>query len=131
MSTGSGDAAGFSGDADENGPTAGLDQPLGGTTQLKPKGKYKFKCKKSKDGVNKVDCRVPSMKEGYESMLLSFYVSLDDGKIEFIYYAKNPSDVKIQLRKIYRPEQLKNIKITRVLPQGVRDFYWSKRQAAM
>jgi len=26
---------------------------------------------------------------------------------------------------------LKNIKITRLLPQGVRDFYWNKRQAAM
>ena len=104
---------------------------LGGTAKVKSKGKYKFKCRKSKDGVNQVDCRVPSMKEAYDPKYLSFYVSIDDGKIEFIYYAKNPSDVKLQLRKIYRPEQLKNIKITRLLPQGVRDFYWNKRQAAM
>ena len=132
MSTGStGEAAGLSSEADDNGPVAGLDQPLGGTAKVKSKGKYKFKCKKSKDGVNQVDCRVPSMKEAYDPKYLSFYVSIDDGKIEFIYYAKNPSDVKLQLRKIYRPEQLKNIKITRLLPQGVRDFYWNKRQAAM
>ena len=132
MSTGStGEAAGLSSEADDNGPVAGLDQPLGGTAKVKSKGKYKFKCRKSKDGVNQVDCRVPSMKEAYDPKYLSFYVSIDDGKIEFIYYAKNPSDVKLQLRKIYRPEQLKNIKITRLLPQGVRDFYWNKRQAAM
>ena len=51
-------AAGFSSDADENGPTAGMDQPLGGTTRLRGKGaspkKRKFKCRKSADGVNQV-----------------------------------------------------------------------------
>lgn len=62
MSTGStSSAAGFSGDADASGPTAGMDEPLGGTTKLRGKGgtsvkKRKFKCKKSDDGVNQV-CR--------------------------------------------------------------------------
>ena len=59
MNTGStAGAAGFSSDADENGPTAGMDQPLGGTTRLRGKGaspkKRKFKCRKSADGVNQV-----------------------------------------------------------------------------
>ena len=68
MSTGStSTAAGFSQDADAEGPTAGLDQPLGGTTK-QPKGKgckskKKF-CVKSKDGVNYVDSRVKS--EGFK-----------------------------------------------------------------
>ena len=68
MSAGS-DPAGFSNDADNNGPVAGVDQPLGGT-QKQPSGKgakkaLKYKCKKSKDGVNEIDCRVKSnVKEG-------------------------------------------------------------------
>lgn len=54
MSTGStSSAAGFSGDADASGPTAGMDEPLGGTTKLRGKGampkKRKYKCKKRKD----------------------------------------------------------------------------------
>ena len=54
MNTGSTSrAAGFSGDADASGPTAGMDEPLGGTTKLRGKGampkKRKYKCKKRKD----------------------------------------------------------------------------------
>ena len=61
-------AAGFSQDADAEGPVAGLDQPLGGTTKQPKgrgcrKGKRKF-CVKSKDGVNYVDSRVKS--EGFK-----------------------------------------------------------------
>ena len=47
------------------------------------------------------------IKEAYDPKYLSFKVCIDDGNIEFIYYGKSPADVKIQLRKIYRPEQLK------------------------
>ena len=44
MSTGStAQAAGFSGDSDPNGPTAGLDEPLGGIGR--PLKGRKFKCK--------------------------------------------------------------------------------------
>ena len=127
MSTGSNaSAAGFSSDADENGPTAGMDQPLGGTAKLKGKGpkltKKKVKCKKSPDGINKV-C------ESTEARYLSFLVQMDD--VEFIFQGKSPADVKIRLRKIYRPERLKGIKITRMLPAQVMHYYWEKRQAAM
>ena len=127
MSTGSNaSAAGFSSDADENGPTAGMDQPLGGTAKLKGKGpkltKKKAKCKKSPDGINKV-C------ESTEARYLSFLVQMDD--VEFIFQGKSPADVKIRLRKIYRPERLKGIKITRMLPAQVMHYYWEKRQAAM
>ena len=127
MSTGSNaSAAGFSSDADENGPTAGMDQPLGGTAKLKGKGpkltKKKVKCKKAPDGINKV-C------ESSEARYLSFLVQMDD--VEFIFQGKSPADVKIRLRKIYRPERLKGIKITRMLPAQVMHYYWEKRQAAM
>ena len=71
MSTGStADAAGYSGEADAQGPVAGLDQPLGGT-QKQPKGKgckkgRRYCTKKSKDGVNFVDSRVKGVKEGFK-----------------------------------------------------------------
>ena len=125
--TGSGaDGAGFSSDADENGPTAGMDQPLGGTMK-KMKGhggltKKKAKCKKSPDGINKI-C------ESTEARYLSFLVQMED--VEFIFQGKSPADVKIRLRKIYRPEKLKGVKITRMLPAQVLHYYWEKRQASM
>ena len=127
MSTGSGaDGAGFSQDADENGPTAGMDQPLGGTMKkMKGKGgltKKKAKCKKSPDDINKV-C------ESTEARYLSFLVQMED--VEFIFQGKSPADVKIRLRKIYRPEKLKGVKITRMLPAQVLHYYWEKRQASM
>ena len=71
------------------------------------------------------------IKEAYDPKYLSFKVCIDDGNIEFIYYGKSPADVKIQLRKIYRPEQLKKVKIERLLPGDVMKFYWNKRQAVM
>ena len=282
MSTGStSTAAGFSQDADAEGPTAGLDQPLGGTTK-QPKGKgckskKKF-CVKSKDGVNYVDSRVKSegfkgqykdksklsqssqrkslgrgasikdgaKKSGYESpkehratskklakyqakgtynahlgegssiiqgrssskkvsyrgptaekskpkksvsyrgekderipvlnrkgkenksaryasqlhrlrpaserlgkkkvnesrqpddgsskgnpRYLPFHVKNELENIEFIFYGQSPAQVKIQLRKIYRPERLNNFKVKRVYPNDVLKFYWNKRQDAM
>ena len=53
------------------------------------------------------------------------------GCMEFIYYGKSPADVKIELRKIYRPEKLNHLTITRVYPPDVLKFYWQKRQQAM
>ena len=148
MSAGS-DPAGFSNDADNNGPVAGLDQPLGGT-QKQPRGKgvkkaLKYKCKTSKDGVNGIDCRVKSnVKEGRQPddaassgnpRYLPFKVRCDSpscpGCMEFIYYGKSPAEVKIELRKIYRPEKIKHLTITRVYPADVLKYYWDKRRAAM
>ena len=136
MSAGS-SPAGFSGDAEAEGPVAGLDQPLGGTQKMATgkgvKKTLKYKCKKTKDGVNQMSCPpgVEPFKEAYDPKYLSFRVCIDDGNIEFIYYGKSPADVKIQLRKIYRPEQLKKVKIERLLPGDVMKFYWNKRQAVM
>ena len=240
MSAGS-NPAGFSGDAEAEGPVAGLDQPLGGTQKMAAgkgvKKTLKYKCKKTKDGVNQMSCppgvepfkeeninefvgtvaagttgaltakkgkrvkkavgsgagyaigstvgrkvggaigqavgkgTVPLVggavgkqvgkvighgvggaagaiaggslatkkfkkkkketNEAYDPKYLSFKVCIDDGNIEFIYYGKSPADVKIQLRKIYRPEQLKKVKIERLLPGDVMKFYWNKRQAVM
>ena len=53
------------------------------------------------------------------------------GCMEFIYYGKSPAEVKIELRKIYRPEKLNHLTITRVYPPDVLKFYWQKRQQAM
>ena len=59
MSAGS-SPAGFSGDAEAEGPVAGLDQPLGGTQKMAAgkgvKKTLKYKCKKTKDGVNQMSC---------------------------------------------------------------------------
>ena len=71
------------------------------------------------------------IKEAYDPKYLAFKVCIDDGNIEFIYYGKSPAHVKIELRKIYRPEQLKKVEIKRLLPADVMKFYWNKRQAAM
>ena len=103
-----------------------MDQPLGGTMK-KMKGhggltKKKAKCKKSPDGINKI-C------ESTEARYLSFLVQMED--VEFIFQGKSPADVKIRLRKIYRPEKLKGVKITRMLPAQVLHYYWEKRQASM
>ena len=86
------------------------------------------KTKYYKDTVKKKQKKI---KEAYDPKYLAFKVCIDDGNIEFIYYGKSPAHVKIELRKIYRPEQLKKVQIKRLLPADVMKFYWNKRQAAM
>ena len=62
---------------------------------------------------------------------LPFHVKNELENIEFIFYGQSPAQVKIQLRKIYRPERLNNFKVKRVYPNDVLKFYWNKRQDAM
>ena len=54
-----------------------------------------------------------------------------DGIDSYVLYGKSPSEIKIELRKIYRPEVHKKIKITRLYPNQVIKFYWDKRQKAL
>jgi len=46
-------------------------------------------------------------------------------------YGKSPAEIKIQLRKIYRPENHNKIKVKRLYPNEVIQFYWKKRQHAL
>lgn len=62
---------------------------------------------------------------------LPFHVKNELENIEFIFYGQSPAQVKIQLRKIYRPERLNNFKVKRVYPNDVLKFYWNKRQDAI
>ena len=46
-------------------------------------------------------------------------------------YGKSPAEIKIQLRKIYRPENHNKIKVKRLYPNEVIQWYWKKRQRAL
>ena len=76
MSTGStAQAAGFSGDSDPNGPTAGLDEPLGGVGR--PVKGRKFKCKTS---------RIKNFKKIEENILKEVSSLAEIGGIQMIQY---------------------------------------------
>ena len=61
---------------------------------------------------------------------LPFRVSYEDSQ-EFILYGRSEAQVKIELRKMYRPEMAKKFKVKRMYPAQVIKFYWDQRQAAM
>lgn len=62
---------------------------------------------------------------------LPFRVAYLDGQVDFILYGKSEAQVKIELRKIYRPEMAKKFTVTRLYPNQVIKFYWDKRQQAL
>ena len=142
MSAGTG---GFSGSAASTGPVAGFDPMLGHgkprrrkfgmPTGVRPKGKEK--------PYNRNDSPSPAvnrgMKEGRDPTYTATekkdnylpYLICYDGIDQFVLYGRSPSEVKIQLRKIFRPEGHKKIKIKRLYPNEVIKFYWDKRQQAL
>ena len=69
--------------------------------------------------------------ESVDRNYLPFRVSFEDGQTDFIFYGKSEAQVKIELRKIYRPEVAKRFKVTRLYPNQVIKFYWDKRQEAL
>ena len=69
--------------------------------------------------------------EHVDKNYLPFRVAFDDGQTDFILYGKSESQIKIELRKIYRPEMAKKFKVTRLYPNQVIRFYWDKRQQAL
>lgn len=69
--------------------------------------------------------------EQVDKNYLPFKVAFDDGQTDFILYGKSESQIKIELRKIYRPEMAKKFKVTRLYPNQVIRFYWDKRQQAL
>lgn len=50
---------------------------------------------------------------------------------EFILYGKSVSEIKLTLRKIYRPEAINVAKITRLQPNEVIRYFYDKRMAAL
>ena len=114
MSAGTG---GFSGSADATGPVAGFD-PLLGSKKVK---KRKYKRKEVKE-----DAQDRYGKSNYLPWLVSY-----DGAEQYVLYGKSPAEIKIQLRKIYRPENHKKIKVKRLYPNEVIQWYWKKRQQAL
>ena len=115
MSAGNG---GFSGSAAATGPVAGFDPILG--DNKKPK-KRKFKRKEVKE-----DSSDRYGKSNYLPFLVSY-----DGAESYVLYGKSPAEIKIQLRKIYRPENHNKIKVKRLYPNEVIQWYWKKRQRAL
>ena len=151
MSAGNG---GFSGSAASTGPVAGFDPILG--SNKKPK-KRKFGTKKDvkeekkeekKKGRHPRDQKELDRAQAYikkhpkfgvkedasdrygKSNYLPFLVSYD-GAEQYVLYGKSPAEIKIQLRKIYRPENHNKIKVKRLYPNEVIQWYWKKRQRAL
>ena len=114
MSAGNG---GFSGSAAATGPVAGFD-PLQGSGKVK---KRKYKRKEVKE-----DASDRYGKSNYLPFLISY-----DGAEAYVLYGKSPAEIKIQLRKIYRPENHSKIKVKRLYPNEVIQWYWKKRQQAL
>ena len=115
MSAGNG---GFSGSAAATGPVAGFDPILGGTKKVK---RRKYKRKEVKE-----DASDRYGKSNYLPFLVSY-----DGAEQYVLYGKSPAEIKIQLRKIYRPENHSKIKVKRLYPNEVIQWYWKKRQRAL
>ena len=116
MSAGNG---GFSGSAAATGPVAGFD-PLLGSGQVK----------RRKYGRKKKDVKEDAADRYGKSNYLPFLVSYD-GAEQYVLYGKSPAEIKIQLRKIYRPENHNKIKVKRLYPNEVIQWYWKKRQHAL
>ena len=120
MSAGNG---GFSGSAAASGPVAGYD-PMLGQKKVK-KRKYKPK------GHVVTNVGIGEAKHYQKDSSVIPYLIHFDGIDSYVLYGKSPSEIKIELRKIYRPEVHKKIKITRLYPNQVIKFYWDKRQKAL
>ena len=116
MSAGNG---GFSGSAAATGPVAGFDPLLGSG-----------KVKRRKYGRKKKDVKEDAADRYGKSNYLPFLVSYD-GAAQYVLYGKSPAEIKIQLRKIYRPENHNKIKVKRLYPNEVIQWYWKKRQHAL
>ena len=118
MSVGNG---GMTGSADATGPNAGYDPLLTGRKKPKKRRRYAMVTKDmlATEGVSQRD-----------SAYLPFLISYD-GAEQYVLYSKSEAALKIELRKIYRPENFKKLAVKRLYPNDVIKFYWKKRQQAL
>ncbi len=118
MSAGDG---GFSSSADPTGPNGGFD-PLLGASKKKPKKRRRYTISQGEmlktEGAQK------------DSSYLPFLISYD-GAEQYVLYGRSEAQLKIELRKIYRPENFKKLAVVRLYPNDVIKFYWKKRQQAL
>ena len=121
MSAGTG---GFSGSSDATGPVAGFDRMLGGSNEKKPK------LTKRKPKKKKYVCKEGLASHEKEAGYLPFLICYD-GAQEYVLYGKSEQEIKIQLRKIYRPENFSKIYVKRLYPNQVIQFYFNKRKQAL
>ena len=126
MSAGTG---GFSGSANASGPVAGFDPMLGSNSEKKPRLR-KNRMYKSKCNEGLVVGHVTPKSEKENDRYLPFKVCYD-GAQEYVLYGKSEADIKIQLRKIYRPENHKKIYVKRLYPNQVIKFYYDLRMKAL
>jgi len=61
---------------------------------------------------------------------LPFLVSYD-GAEQYVLYSSSEAQLKIELRKIYRPSEHNKLHVKRLYPNEVIRFYWNKRQQAL
>ena len=117
MSVGNG---GFTGSAAPTGPNAGVDPLMSAKVKrrkFKPKGHV----------IKNIGIGEPvEDKGGYYPFKVCY-----DGAESYVLYSKSEATLKIELRKMYRPENFKKIYVTRLYPNEVVKFYWNKRQAAL
>ncbi len=66
----------------------------------------------------------------HDASHLPFLISYD-GAEQYVLYSKSEAALKIELRKIYRPENFKKLAVKRLYPNEVIQFYYKKRQAAL
>ena len=75
------------------------------------------------------------VKEGREERsgkdnYLPFKICYDDAE-PYVLYGRSVAEIKIQLRKIYRPENHKKIYVKRLYPNEVIKLYYDLRQKAL
>ena len=116
MSVGTG---GLTGDAAPTGPVAGYDPLL---TNKKPKKRRRY-------AMSQRDM-LKTEQSQRDSAYLPFLISYD-GAEQYVLYSKSEAALKIELRKIYRPENFKKLAVKRLYPNDVIKFYWKKRQQAL
>ena len=97
-----------------------------GITRLTRKKPKKRKFEKSVGEMLKTE----ELQEHAPANYLPFRVQYDDAQ-DFILYGRSEAQIKIELRKMYRPEVAKKFKVTRLYPNQVIKFYWDKRQQAL
>ncbi len=89
-----------------------------------------------KDKIKAAKGQIPhKIKEGREERsgkdnYLPFKVCYDDAE-PYVLYGRSVAEIKIQLRKIYRPEMHKKIYVKRLYPNEVIKMYYDLRQKAL
>ena len=123
MSAGTG---GFSGSSAANGPVAGFDSMMGvgKLTKKKPKRRKYVKEEVSNASVD--------VEQKTAMALPKRSVFPIRTKRWTLYYMESLSkQSRLELRKIFRPEKAKYLKVKSLYPNQVIKFYWDKRQASL